>query len=49
LDTGQLKQMNGKYVFSALEILNSKNINLKFLKIFEDDDSAWNIYLYEVL
>lgn len=49
LDTGQLKQMNGKYVFSALEILNSKNINLKLLKIFKYDDSAWKIYLYEVL
>ncbi|PKM77572.1 MAG: hypothetical protein CVU90_06910 [Firmicutes bacterium HGW-Firmicutes-15] len=49
LDTGQLKKMGGKYVFSALEILDSNDNKLKLLKVFENNNSAWKIYLYEVL
>ncbi len=49
LDTEQLKKMGGQYVFSVLEIENAADINLKYRKIFEDDQSAWKIYLYEVL
>lgn len=48
LDSGQLKKMGGEYVFSALEIQNSQEIHLKLLKIFEDKDSAWRVYLYQV-
>jgi hypothetical protein len=48
IDTAQLKEMGGKYIFSALEIDNAKDIDLKLLKVFTDDDSAWKIYLYEV-
>lgn len=48
LDSAQLKKMGGRYVFSALEIQNSKYIGLKLLKVFEEPDSAWRIYLYEV-
>ena len=49
LDTEQLKKMGGQYVFSALEIENAADISLKFRKVFEDNQSAWKIYLYEVL
>lgn len=49
IDTGQLKKMGGEYVFSALEILNAPDINLKLLQVFDDDQSAWKIYVYEVL
>lgn len=48
LDSGQLKKMGGRYVFSALEIQNSRAIGLNLLKVFEEPDSAWRIYLYEV-
>lgn len=48
LNTAQLKKMGGKYIFSACEILNSKDLNLKLLKVFENKDSAWKIYLYKV-
>lgn len=49
IDTRQLKDMGGRYVFSALEIENTSDIGLKLLKIFDDEDSAWKIYLYQVL
>ncbi|MFA7078212.1 MAG: DUF6044 family protein [Syntrophomonas sp.] len=49
IDTVQLKKMGGEYVFSALEIINAPDIGLKLQKVFDDDHSAWRIYLYEVL
>lgn len=48
LDSAQLKKMGGRYLFSALDIQNSKDIGLKLLRVFEEPDSAWRIYLYEV-
>lgn len=48
-DTEQFKKMGGQYVFSALEIENSREINLKLLKVFNDKDSAWRVYLYQVV
>ncbi|MEQ8201771.1 MAG: DUF6044 family protein [Syntrophomonadaceae bacterium] len=49
IDTAQLKKMGGRYVFSALEIQNAADIGLQFCKIFENEQSAWKIYLYRVL
>jgi len=49
IDTAQLKKMGGRYVFSALEIQNAEDIGLRLGKIFENDQSAWKIYLYQVL
>lgn len=49
IDTAQLKKMGGQYVFSALEIENAKDINLKLLKVFTDDQSAWKVYLYQII
>lgn len=48
LDSAQLKKMGGRYVFSALEILNSQDIGLNLLQVFEEPGSAWRVYLYEV-
>jgi len=42
------KSMGGKYIISAVKINENKD-ELKFLNKFENDDSAWDIYLYEVL
>lgn len=49
LDTAQLKAMGGEYIFSALEICNSQEIHLDLLNVFENDKSAWRIYLYKIL
>jgi len=44
----QLKKMGCKYVFSAVKIkyLDEK---MKFLKLFEDNDSIYKIYLYKII
>lgn len=49
INTAQLKKMGGRYIFSALEIENARQIGLQLSKVFEDDRSAWKIYLYQVL
>lgn len=49
IDTAQLKKMGGRYVFSALEIQNAGDIGLQLSRVFENDQSAWKIYLYQVL
>ncbi|MDD4776015.1 MAG: DUF6044 family protein, partial [Syntrophomonas sp.] len=49
IDTAQLKAMGGRYILSALEIENAGAIGLGLEKVFEHQDSAWKIYLYQVL
>ena len=48
LNTNVLYDMGGRYILSAAEIMNYKDNNLKFLRVFENDKSPWKIYLYEV-
>lgn len=48
LNTVVLKKMGGKYVFSAVPILNAEQDGLHFLKSFTDKDAAWKVYLYHV-
>lgn len=47
-DTPHFKKMGGEYVFSALEVLNSKELGWKLLKVFEEQESAWRIYMYQM-
>jgi hypothetical protein len=49
LNTAVLKQMGGKYILSAVPIMNAKENHLAFEKSFESKDSYWKIYLYKVL
>lgn len=49
LDTELFKKMGGKYIFSALEIVNSEKFGFRLIKKFEHADSAWDIYLYEAI
>ena len=49
IDTQEFKDMGGRYIFSAAEILNYKMEQLDFLGVFEDDDSVWRIFVYEVI
>ncbi|MBB6447168.1 hypothetical protein HNR53_003847 [Bacillus benzoevorans] len=48
LNTKVFKNMGGKYIFSSVPIMNAKSNGLIFKKAFEQKDSAWRIYLYEV-
>ena len=48
LNTKVFKSMGGKYIFSAVPIMNAKSNGLLFKKAFDEKDSAWKIYLYEV-
>ena len=48
INTNVLKKMGGQYIFSAVPILNADENGLVFKKTFEQRDSAWKIYLYQV-
>jgi hypothetical protein len=48
LNTHALKEMGGKYIFSAAKVKNARHNDLKPLKVFEAEESPWRIYLYEV-
>lgn len=48
LNTEVFKNMGGKYIFSSVPIMNAKSNGLVFKKAFDQKDSAWRIYLYEV-
>jgi len=49
LNTAALKEMGGEYIFSAVKILNYKENNLEFERVFKHSESPWEIYLYRVL
>jgi hypothetical protein len=49
LNTNQFKEMGGRYIFSSVPILNAKDNNLALLKEFNHKESAWKIYLYQVM
>jgi hypothetical protein len=48
LNTTILKQMGGRYIFSSVPILNAEENRLRLLKSFEDQQSVWKIYVYQV-
>lgn len=48
LNTEAIKALGGEYIFSAVEILNYEENQLKFEKVFKRKDSPWKIYLYRV-
>ncbi|MEM9921750.1 MAG: DUF6044 family protein [Bacteroidota bacterium] len=49
IETKPLYEMGGRYIFSAVEIRNSKDLKLKLRKVFEKPDSHWRIYLYQLV
>ncbi len=49
LNTKQFYDMGGRYIFSSIPIENARDNNLELKKIFDHKDSAWRIYLYEVV
>ena len=48
IDSEALYDMGGRYIFSAVEILNYKDNNLELVDVFENDSSPWKIWLYSV-
>jgi hypothetical protein len=49
INTDAIKKMGGKYIFSAVRINNSREINLVLEEIFETNTSWWRVYLYKVI
>ncbi|HIJ05694.1 MAG: putative membrane protein YkoS [Methanomicrobiales archaeon 53_19] len=48
INSDALYEMGGRYVFSAVEILNCQENNLVLLDVFEREDSPWRIWVYSV-
>lgn len=48
LNMDALKSLGGQYILSAAEIMNYQEEGLEFSGVFDDAESAWRIYLYEV-
>lgn len=48
INTAQIYKMGGRYIFSAYNITNHKDLNLNFLKKFDDHISYWPVYLYSI-
>jgi hypothetical protein len=48
LNTNELLDLGGEYIFSAVEIKNYDENKLALLKVFESKASVWRIYLYKV-
>lgn len=47
INMGQFKKLGGEYIFSAVSIKNYQELDLKLLKRFDDEESAWTVYLYK--
>ena len=47
-NTKKFIEMGGKYIFSAVEIVNAEENNIKLEKTFETTNSYWKVYLYKV-
>lgn len=49
LNTVALGKMGGEYIFSSVEIVNASENQLRMLKVFKDDASPWEVFLYKVV
>jgi len=48
LNNAALKELECVYILSSVKINNSIESGLELIEIFEDEDSIWRIYLYDV-
>lgn len=48
INTDQLRSMGGKYIFSAVPINNYHELKLNFEKMFTDNISLYNVYVYSL-
>jgi hypothetical protein len=49
INTVKLKEMKCKYIFSTNIIRNANTLNIKMLKMFENPNTYWRIYLYKLI
>lgn len=49
LNVTAMNEMNLSYIFSAVNITNHASNNLQFIGLYQHPDSAWNVYVYEIL
>lgn len=47
INTAAAKSIGAKYIFSAVEIENATALDLKLLRIFEEENSIYKIFLYK--
>ena len=45
-DMEAFKALNGKYIFSRVEISNAENLSLQLKGIYTDESSPYVIYVY---
>jgi hypothetical protein len=43
-----LRELGGAWILAAVEIVNARELGLTLEKVFERDDSPWQIFLYSV-
>lgn len=48
LNAEAFKRLGGKYLFSSVPIRNADQNNLILRSVFDDKESAWRVYLYEL-
>lgn len=48
IDAAALYDLDVRYVLSAVEIGNASSLGLELQRVFERDDSPWQIYLYSL-
>ena len=48
IDSVVFKEMNGKYIFSAVEITNAETLGFEELGCYSDEESLYIIHVYEI-
>ena len=48
IDVLGLKELNCDYIFSAVEVINAKDLKLELLRKSDDPESAWDVYIYKL-
>jgi hypothetical protein len=48
IDTAALFDLDVRYILSAVEIGNAPSLGLELQRVFERDDSPWEVYLYRL-
>ena len=48
INIDSLLELNCSYIFSAFQITNYEELNLKYINIFENNESPYKIYIYEL-
>lgn len=47
-DTGALRELNCRYIFSAVPVANHRELGWSFVRLFSSPDSLYEVYVYQV-